>query len=270
VRSKNRAAPSASRPEPFGSGLKLARGLTRDRAAAALVTLAPLIYFFPAVRGALVLSPDDGVVQNVPLRAAAALTVRGGNLPLWNPYIFSGMPLHGAAQAGVLFPPNWFYLAFSIPVATNLMMLTTYALAALGAYLYARRSGASIAGAMVSSFVWQWSAFMVCQIGHTNIVQTAACLPWILWAIDGYGLTSRKWRGLWISVFVAVQVFAGHPQTLVYSLLLISAYAVVMARAAKQTRGAYWRSLLFICATARAPQPLTISSPRSQCRRVLC
>lgn len=230
---------------PFGSGLKLTRELTRDRAAAALVTLAPLVYFWPAVRGALVLSPDDGVVQNVPLRVAAALTMRGGNLPLWNPYIFSGMPLHGAAQAGVLFPPNWVYLAFSTPVATNLMMLSTYALAALGAYLYARRSGASIAGAMVTSFVWQWSAFMVCQIGHTNIVQTAACLPWILWAIDGYGLTGRKWRGVLLSAFVAVQVFAGHPQTLVYSLLLALAYAVVMARAAKETRGDYWRSLLF-------------------------
>lgn len=231
---------------PFGSGLKPTRELTRDRAAAALVTLAPLVYFFSAVRGALVLSPDDGVVQNVPLRVAAALTMRSGNLPLWNSYMFSGMPLHGAAQAAVLFPPNWFYLAFSTPVATNLMMLSTYALAALGAYLYARRSGASIAGAMVTSFVWQWSAFMVCQIGHTNIVQTAACLPWILWAIDGYGLTGRKWRGVLLSVFVAVQVFAGHPQTLVYSLLLTSTYAIVMARASKQTRGAYLRSLLFI------------------------
>ena len=227
---------------PFGLRFKL----TRDRAAAALVTLAPLIYFFPAVRGALVISPDDGVTQNVPLRVAAAAVLRGGNLPLWNSYIFCGMPLHGAAQAGLLFPPNWFYLVFSTPLATNLMMLSTYALAALGAFLYARRSRASIAGAIMTSMVWQWSAFMVCQIGHTNIVQTAACLPWILWAVDGYGLTGRRWRGVLLSALIALQVFAGHPQTLVYSLLLLSAYALVMARASKETRGAYWRSLIFI------------------------
>ena len=228
----------------FPSRLRLK--LTRDRAAAALVTLAPLVYFFPAVRGALVLSPDDGVIQNVPLRVAAALTVRGGSLPLWNPYIFSGMPLLGAAQAGLLFPPNWFYLMFSTPVATNLMMLSTYSLCALGAYLYARRSGTSIAGAILTSLVWQWSAFMICQVGHTNIVQTAACLPWILWAVDGYGLTGRRWRGVLLSALVALQVFVGHPQTLVYSLLLASAYALVMSRAAKETRRAYWRSLIYM------------------------
>jgi hypothetical protein len=227
---------------PFGVRLKL----TRDRAAGALVTLAPLVYFFPAVRGALVISPDDGVIQNIPLRVAAAAIVRGGNLPLWNPYIFSGMPLHGAAQAGLLFPLNWFYLLFSTPVATNLMMLSTYSLAALGAYLYARRSGTSIAGAILTSLVWQWSAFMVCQIGHTNIVQTAACLPWILWAVEGYGLTRSRWRGVWLSALVALQVFVGHPQTLVYSLLLVAAYALVMMRGSKETRGAYGRSLIYI------------------------
>ena len=211
-----------------------------------MVTLAPLIYFFPAVRGALVISPDDGVTQNVPLRVAAAAVVRGGNLPLWNPYIFCGMPLHGAAQAGLLFPLNWFYLVFSTPAATNLMMLSTYSLCALGAYLYARRSGTSIAGAILTSMVWQWSAFMVCQIGHTNIVQTAACLPWILWAVDGYGLTGRRWRGVLLSALVALQVFVGHPQTLGYSLLLMAAYALIMTRGSKETRGAYWRSLIYM------------------------
>src|SRR5687768_15080232 len=112
--------------------------LTKDRATALLVTLAPLAYFFPAVRGRLIISPDDGVIFNIPLRAAAANLVRAGYLPLWNPYIFCGMPLHGAAQAGVLFPLNWFYLIFSAPAATNVMMLSTYMVAALGAYLYAR------------------------------------------------------------------------------------------------------------------------------------
>ena len=127
--------------------------------AALLVTLAPLVYFFPAVRGQIVISPDDGVIFNIPLRVAAANLIRAGHFPLWNPYIFSGMPLHGAAQAGLLFPLNWFYLISSPPVATNLMMLATYMVAALGAYLFARRSGADITGPIATSFIWQFSSF---------------------------------------------------------------------------------------------------------------
>lgn len=188
------------------------------------------------------------MIFNVPLRVAAASLITSGYLPLWNPYIFSGMPLHGSAQAGILFPLNWFYLACSPPVATNLMMLSSYALAALGAYLYARRTGATIAGAALTSLVWQWSGFLVAQIGHTNLVQTAALLPWLLWALDGYGARGERKRGVLLAVIVALQIFAGHQQTLCYALLIASAYALVMWRASQPAGNWYLRSLLLLAA----------------------
>ncbi len=198
--------------------------------------------------GQLYLSPDDGVLFNIPLRAAAARIALEGNLPLWNPYLFGGMPLHGAAQAGLLFPLNWFYLFFDAPAATNLMMLSTYSVAALGAYLYARRSGSSIAGAILTSLVFQWCGFLVAQIGHTNVVQVAALLPWLLWAVDGYGATGRRGRGVVLACVVMLQAFAGHQQTLVYSLLLAAAYAFVMHRAAAPARTWYLWSLVLLAA----------------------
>jgi len=140
--------------------------------------------------------------------------IRSGYVPLWNPYIFSGMPLLAAAQGGVLFPLNWFYLEFSPMTATNLSVLATYALAGVGGYFYARRAGASIAGALVTGVIWQWSGFMVAQIGHINVVQTATLLPWLLWAIDGFGKTGSRFEGALVAAIVALQVFAGHQQTL--------------------------------------------------------
>jgi hypothetical protein len=220
--------------------------LNADRVAALLVTLAPLVYFLPAVRGRIVISPDDGVIFNVPLRVAAANLIRAGHLPLWNPYIFSGMPLHGAAQAGLLFPLNWFYLISSPQVATNLMMLATYMVAALGAYLYARRAGADITGAIATGFIWQFSAFLVEQVGHTNILQTAAMLPWLLWAVEGYIANGARRRGVLLAVLVAILVFAGHQQTCAYALLLTAAYSIVLVRASKHTRSSYLRPLAML------------------------
>ena len=223
--------------------------ITPSWATAIVVSLLPLIYFFPATWGKLIISPDDGVIFNIPMRVVAANMVHAGHVPLWNPYMFGGMPLFGAAQAGVLFPLNWFYLVFSIPLATNLMMLSTFALAALGAYLYARRSGASIAGAAVTSLVWQWSAFMVMKVGQTNVVQTAAVLPWVFWAVESYALTGKRKRGLLLALIIAVQLFAGHQQTFAYSFLLAAAYALVMARAATGLeRKRYLGSLLLLVA----------------------
>ncbi|HAF14093.1 MAG TPA: hypothetical protein DCK99_10430 [Blastocatellia bacterium] len=225
--------------------------ITPSCATAIVVSLLPLFYFLPATRGRLIIAPDDGTVFNVPLRLATANLIRSGYLPLWNPYIFCGMPLHGAAQAGVLFPLNWFYLAFNPALATNLMMLATYVLAALGAYVYAHRRGSSIAGAALTSVVWQWSGFLVAQIGHTNIVHTAALLPWLLWAIDGYGMLGKKGHGVLLAALIAVQVFAGHQQTLFFSLFVAGAYAVVMSCAresSREARSRYLWSLAFIAA----------------------
>ena len=195
-----------------------------------------------------VLCPDDGTIFNTPLRVAAANITLDGNLPLWNPYIFGGMPLLASAQGGLLFPPNWFYLLFPPQAATNLMVVTSYMIAALGAYLYARRAGSSVAGAVVTSLAWQWGGFLVGQIGHINIVQTGACLPWVLWALDGYGLTGKRKWGVMLAAFVALQTFVGHQQTLAYSLLLAAAYAVANAYALRVCRARYLWSLAFLAA----------------------
>jgi hypothetical protein len=237
--------PSNPRPRK-GGGFAVA--LNRDRAAALFVSLAPVLYFLPALVKGSVLCPDDGTIFNTPLRAAAANVTLAGNLPLWNPYIFGGMPLLGSAQGGLLFPLNWFYLAFSPQAATNLMVVASYALAGLGAYLYARRAGAVVAGAVVTSLAWQWGGFLVGQIGHINIVQTGACLPWVLWALDGYGLTGKRSWGVALAVFVALQTFVGHQQTLAYSLLLAAAYAVACGYSFREARARYLWSLVFLAA----------------------
>lgn len=224
--------------------------LNAGHAGALVVALAPLVYFFSAVRGSRVLSPDDGLIFNLPLRTAAARIIADGHLPLWNPYLFGGMPLFAAAQAGILLPLNWFFLVFDAPLAMNLAMLSTYALAGLGAYLYARRSGANITGAITSGLVWQCSGFLIGQIGHTNVIQTACLLPWLLWTIDGYAATNRRGRGIAVAVTVALAIFAGHPQTLAYMLLVAAAYALFMATRPEhvERRRPYLWSLLLIAA----------------------
>ena len=133
------------------------------------MSLAPLFYFPPALLQRKVLCPDDGLLQNVPFRVAAAQIIRSGHLPLWNPYIFSGMPLFATAQVGILYPLNWFYVPFSAATATNLMVISTYVVAGLGAYLYARQIKASIVGAVITSLAWQFGGAAIGQISHINI-----------------------------------------------------------------------------------------------------
>src|SRR5258708_8424086 len=57
-----------------------------------------------------------------------------GNLALWNPHIFSGAPFFGALQSALLYPPNWFFLALPLSLATNWSIALSVWL--LGAFMY--------------------------------------------------------------------------------------------------------------------------------------
>src|SRR5688500_1878593 len=72
-----------------------------QHAAALFITMAPVLYFLPAILSGRVLCPADGLMQHVPFRATFAQMLRTGHLPLWDPYIFGGMPFLAAAQPGV-------------------------------------------------------------------------------------------------------------------------------------------------------------------------
>lgn len=217
-----------------------------DRAAAIAVSCAPVIYFLPALITGRVLCPDDDLLQNVPFRVAAAQIIRSGHLPWWNPYIFGGMPLFATAQVGILYPLNWFFVPFGTATATNLMVIATYIVAALGAYLYARRIGVTVIGAVITSLAWQFSGAAIGQISHINIVQTAVLLPWVLWSIDRYAAQGRMRNAVLISALLAIQFFAGHQQSFVNSLLLLCAYAVAMSIVHRELRKRYLSALAFM------------------------
>lgn len=195
-------------------------------AVALTLFLLPLVYFFPAVIGKVTLAPGDGWTQILGIRVLIGQMLSQGELPLWNPYIFAGMPLLASIQPGALYPPTWLFAVFSPQTAMNLLVLTTYHVALFGTYLFARRTGASRIGAVIAAVTFGLGGYMVAHLGHTNRINAAAWLPWILLAIEQLHRQSR-WR--WVAfgaVFIALQQFAGDPQMTAYSAMLAGAYTI--------------------------------------------
>ena len=108
------------------------------------------------------------------------------------------------------------------------MVMATYVVAGLSAFLYARRIGASVIGAAITSLAWQFSGAAIGQISHINIAHTSALLPLVLWSLESYAAKGTFKRGALLSAIIAVQFFAGHQQTFVYSLFPGVAIAVAV------------------------------------------
>lgn len=96
-----RRSASAARSEP---PLEVRRRPSADRFAVALLMALPLAIFgVPALLGHPVL-PGDDLAQNYPLRVLASHQLSHGQLPLYDPYIWSGAPLLAGWNAGAAYP----------------------------------------------------------------------------------------------------------------------------------------------------------------------
>src|SRR6185369_12110219 len=144
--------------------------------AVALLVL-PFLYFLPATVGRVALTMGDSWSYSILMRMLTARLWANGELPLWNPYTFSGMPLLAAIQPGVLYPPNWLFVILRPGVALNLVVITTYSLCLLGVYLYARTVKFQRVSALLSAICFTFGGFLLSHLEQVNYIAAAVWLP---------------------------------------------------------------------------------------------
>src|SRR5262249_49534415 len=223
------------KPERSGLVHSINKFLTPRTITTLFILALPLIYFFPAVKGQIVLMMGDGLVYGYLMRVLTGDLLAHGVLPMWNPYNFGGMPLMAAIQPGALYPPNWLFAALPPNVAMNVVVMFTYYLALIGGYRYARAINASRVAALVAAVTFTFGGLMISYLDQTNYSAAAAWAPWILLAIEklyqrAASVDSKgqdfgamwKWSSLG-AVCVALQIFAGGTQFTLYTAIVCSA-----------------------------------------------
>jgi hypothetical protein len=159
------------------------------------------------------------------------LSLKAGVYPLWNPYVFTGMPSFASgAYNPLIYPPDWPVALVQkvLPLPGMFWMLLYYFLAGLGTYLLARHWGASQTGAIVAGIAFMATPNLVANgaHGHGSQMVNEAYLPWMLW------LTSRIWRDArWsdtatLALLVGFQLLRGHVQIAYYGWLAMGLLSV--------------------------------------------
>ena len=197
---------------------------------------------------------SDLVLQNFQFKTFIRASFAQGEVPLWNPYQFSGIPFFAAGQQSTLYPFSLIYYVLPLPNAYGWFMVSQLWLAGVFMLLFMRGLGIGRSGALVAAVTYQLSAFFVISAVFPMIVAAAVWLPLILLAIErivsaGEG-SSRTRIPLWIAigaVALGMCVLAGHVE-ITYYTLLVSAYytaARLMYRLWQSRRGSIpWRHLI--------------------------
>ncbi len=123
----------------------------------------------------------DIMDQALPWRYFIGDALRHGNFPAWNPFLGLGYPAFADPQSGVWYPVSWLlgllfgYNAYTIELEWFLHIL----LAAAGMFYFAKRLKLSQTAALLISFGYACSGFMVGNAQHLHWIISAAWIPWL-------------------------------------------------------------------------------------------
>jgi hypothetical protein len=143
-----------------------------------------------------------------------------GKIPLWNPYLFGGMPFVAAMHGDVFYPTAWLRWIVPTDVGMNLGFAVHIILAGCTMFAFLRALGTGWGGAVVGGISYELSGLVAGLVnpGHDGKLFVAALAPLLLLAIlravrDGrtsaYGL---------IALTVGLSLH-GHPQMSYYLLI---------------------------------------------------
>lgn len=208
----------------------------------AALPLLLVITFWPAVTLREIFYFGDIFRHYYPLRVAYARALAEGRLPLWTSSLVAGYPLLAEGQIGALYPPNIILCALlPVEVALNVSILTHFLLAGVGMYLFCRSLSLHRGPSLTGGIVFMMGGFLVAHLNHISILSVAAWLPYLMLAgrhtLDTYTstrgsnpkLASESRRITWtiiLTLLVALQFLAGHPQISLLNILLLGAYVL--------------------------------------------
>ncbi|HUN22706.1 MAG TPA: oligosaccharide flippase family protein [Anaerolineales bacterium] len=180
----------------------------------------------------------DLVVENYLWQSFAVESLSHGQIPLWNPYIFAGMPFLAGGQASGVYPFRIIFHILPVEHAYGWFLLLHFWLAGLGAYALARhlldKKPHSHLAALLVGMVYQVGQPLFISSVFPMIVAGATWLPWLIltcdWVIKRKPLLPEKPTRLpWLilgSGFIGLMLLAGHPEIWVYALLVAAIWSV--------------------------------------------
>jgi len=225
----------------LGAGLRMLRAALLMRAARlslrpllwttlalSFLLVCDLILFRSAILDGEIYYRSDTVTYYFPIAYRLRDVLHQGRILLWTRYLFGGFPLFADGEAGMLYPPNLLaYLAMPADQAFIWLRVARYFMAAAFTFFYLRTLRLNRLAATAGALTFAFGSFMVGQMHHTNVGNTAVWLPLTLALIEtGLGSHGRR-RWLYFTgagVSTGVQALGLHIQPLIMSGFLLALY----------------------------------------------
>ncbi len=184
-----------------------------------------VLYFWEALTQSNLMVERDLPIFFFPNLKLWVEAVKSGELPLWNPYSFSGQPLFASLQTGILYPPNLLLLVFPLDFAFNLTIVVHFFLSGWFVYLLTREIGGSRIAGSLASLSFSLGGFLMSIHNVLNTLQSVTWTPLIFFFFLR-ALRGPSWKYPLLSLITIVVQFLGGG---IEAFLLTQAILLVLA-----------------------------------------
>jgi hypothetical protein len=201
--------------------------------AALVYAVATMTLAYPALAGKFLVNPhSDQYIAGFAFRDFAAATLRAtGHFPLWNPYLFGGMPYIAAMHGDIFYPTFLLRMVLPTDVAMTWGFIIHIFLAGFFTYVFLRGLGYGFFGSLVGGLAYMMSGQIASSVspGHDGKLFVSALFPLGLWLLHRGIREGKNWSWGAFALIVGLCVLSPHPQLLQYMLLTSGAYALFLA-----------------------------------------
>ncbi len=151
-----------------------------------------------------------------------------GSVPLWNPYIFCGLPYVDSFHGDIFYPLSFLKYLGNIFRMLGFTLILHVCLAGVFAYLAARQLKMSRLAATVVGVSYMFSGWLnsLAAVGYDGKVYVTALLPLAVFFLARAFDQSRFLNSTMLAVVIGLIILTPHPQMAYYTLWLLCAYTV--------------------------------------------
>ncbi|MFB3897290.1 MAG: hypothetical protein ACE14V_13395 [bacterium] len=172
---------------------------------------------------------EDYLWQFLPFHTLGVELLKSGQLPLWNPYIYSGMPLFANGSFALFYPTIVLLIIFSQNIAINLIYGIHIFIAGYFTYRFCRTLGLARVAGIIAGTAFMFSGNLITLIypGHTMKLIAASLIPVVFYFfVEALHRKKLSWF-LYTAIAISIQIFSTHWQICYYTWLGIGLYGIV-------------------------------------------
>lgn len=204
-----------------GRSDKLALITRKDVLAIIFLAFITIIYFSPVIFSNQTFASRDIYNFFNPRRFFATEIIRSGNIPLWNPYLASGVPFLANLQSSIFYPLSIIYYVLPFQLGFKYFIILHYYLAGLFMFLLMRQWKYDTYSSLVSGIVFMFGGYMISILDNVAFLTSGVWLPLIVLFFDR-SLREKRFRFLIMTgVIITLQILGGDASCYVLSTFII-------------------------------------------------